>query len=149
MEVKILNKNEIADFKHLIIVFKNVFENEQQIPSNDHLKKILSNPDFKVFVVMLNGKVVGGLTVYVLQSYYSTKPTAYIYDVGIAPAFQGQGLGKALIADLCKYCKKNGFEEAYVEAEGDDIDAVNFYRKTKHNSEMNAVHFTYTFGKEK
>ncbi len=83
MEVKKLSKNAISDFRDLIRIFKLVFENEEQIPSNEHLGKLLSNPAFLVFVIMLNGKVVGGLSIYVLQSYYSEKPSAYIYDVGI------------------------------------------------------------------
>jgi aminoglycoside 3-N-acetyltransferase I len=98
------------------------------------------------FVVKVNNKVVGGLTIYVLHGYYGTKPIAYIYDVGIAPEFQGKGFGKALIAQVCDFCKTNGFEDAYVEAERDDIGAVNFYRKTKFSNEINAIHFTYSFG---
>lgn len=145
MEIKRLEKHEISDFRNLIEIFKDVFENDEQIPDNDLLGNLLSNSDFMVFVVKLNDKVVGGLTIYVLHRYYGVKPIAYIYDVGISPNHQRQGLGKALIAEVCKICKENGFEDAYVEAESDDIEAVNFYRNTKFSSEMNAIHFTYTF----
>lgn len=145
MVIKKLDHNEVPDFRSLVEIFKAVFENEEQIPGNEHLGRLLSNPDFIVFVVKLNNRVVGGLTLFVLHSYYGTKPMAYMYDVGISPEFQGRGLGKALIAEVCGYCRDNGFEDAYVEAESDDIDAVNFYRKTKFSSEMNAIHFTYTF----
>ena len=149
MEIKKLNRNEFLDFRDLVEIFKEVFENEEPISDNEHLDKLLSNPDFMVFVVRKNNKVVGGLTIYILHRYYGKNPIAYIYDVGVTPDFQGQGLGKALIEEVCRYCKENGFEDAYVEAESDDIDAVNFYRKTKYNSEMNAIHFTYTFDNEK
>ena len=149
MEIIELNSNEVLDFRDLVGIFKEVFENEEAISDNEHLCKILSNPDFKVFVVRKNNKVVGGLTIYILHRYFGNKPVAYIYDVGITPEFQGQGLGKALIVEVCKYCKDNGFEDAYVEAESDDLDAVNFYRKTKFNNEMNAIHFTYTIDNEK
>jgi aminoglycoside 3-N-acetyltransferase I len=148
MEIRKLNHNEVSDFRSLVEIFKEVFENEEPISDYEHLGKLLSNPDFKVFVVRKNNKVVGGLTIYILHRYYGNKPVAYIYDVGIAPELQGQGLGKALIVEVCKYCKDNGFEDAYVEAESDDLDAVNFYRKTRFNSEMNAIHFTYTFDNE-
>ena len=148
MEIKKLNHNEVSDFKSLVEIFKNVFENEEQITDNEYLGKLLSNPEFMAFVVRQNNKIVGGLTIYILHRYFGTKPVAYIYDVGIKPELQGQGLGKALIAEVCKYCKDNGFEDAYVEAESDDVDAVNFYRRTKFRSEMNAVHFTYTFDNE-
>lgn len=149
MEIKRLGKHDISDFRNLIEIFKDVFENEEQIPDNNRLGNLLSNTDFMVFVVKLNDKVVGGLTIYVLHRYYSVKPIAYIYDVGISPNHQRQGFGKALIAEVCKICKENGFEDAYVEAESDDSDAVSFYRKTKFTNEMNAIHFTYTFDEEK
>lgn len=143
MEIKKLNSDSLTDFKSLIEIFKEVFENDEPIANDEHLGKLLSNPDFFVFVVMTNSKVVGGLTIYVLHRYYGTKPIAYIYDVGVSHDYQGQGLGKALIATACNFCKKNDFEDAYVEAESDDIYAVNFYRKTKFSSELKAIHFTY------
>lgn len=145
MEIKKLHQSEIADFTKLIEIFKEVFENDAEISNEHHLSKLLSNPDFMVFVVKIDHKVVGGLTVYILHRYYGTKPVAYIYDVGITPKFQGKGLGKALMAEVCNFCKSNNFEDAYVEAESEDIDAVNFYRKTKFTQEMNANHFIYSF----
>lgn len=143
MEIKKLNSDSLVDFKSLIEIFKKVFENEEPIANDNQLVKLLSNPNFFVFVLMSNSIVIGGLTIYVLHRYYGTKPIAYIYDVGINPDYQRQGLGKVLIAEVCSFCKQNDFEYAYVEAESDDIDAVSFYRKTKYNSELNAIHFTY------
>jgi aminoglycoside 3-N-acetyltransferase I len=116
-----------------------------QIPNDDYLIRRFSNNDFMVFMARIEDKVVGGLTIYILQSYYSAKLTAYICDIGIASGFQGQGLGTALITDACNYCKLSGFENAYVEAEGDDMEAIGFYRKTRFSHEMNATHFTYLF----
>ncbi len=147
--VKKLNHDDVSDFRDLIDIFKDVFEIDQPVASNTHLSSLLSNRDFLAFVVKQNEIVLGGLTIYVLHSYYQTKPVAYIYDVGITPKFQGQGLGKLLIAEVCQYCKVSGFEDIYVETESDDIDAVSFYRKTKCSSEMNTVQFTYVFDKEK
>ncbi len=149
VNIKKLNHNEVSDFRSLVEIFTDVFEAEEAISDNEHLSTLLANPDFLVFVVKKNQKVLGGLTLYVLHSYYGTKPVAYIYDVGITPGFQGQGLGKLLIAEVYRYCKDNGFEDVYVEAEIEDIDAVNFYRKTKYSSEMNVLQFTYNLANEK
>lgn len=149
MEIKKLDKNEIPDFRSLIEIFNDVFENDDAIPDDSYLGRLLSNPDFLVFVVSLNSEVVGGLTIYVLHGYYNIKPIAYIYDVGITPDHQGKGLGKSLIAEVCRFCKQNNFENAYVEAERDDVDAVRFYRKTNFSDELSAIHFTYTFTDEK
>lgn len=147
IEIKKLNSNCLTEFKSLIEIFKEVFENDEPIANDQQLGKLLTNPDFIVFVVLLNNEVVGGLTIYILHRYYGTKPIAYIYDVGISPDFQGQGMGKALISEVCDFCKQNNFEDAYVEAESDDIDAVRFYRKTNFSSAINAIHFTYNFSK--
>lgn len=148
MKIKKLDKNEVSDFNNLIEIFKEVFENDEQIAGGEQLSKLLDNPDFMVFVVKANGIVVGGLTIYVLHRYYSAKPIAYIYDVGVTPHYQKQGLGKALIKEVCAFCKQHNFEYAYVEAESDDIEAVHFYRKTNFTSELNATHFTYSFNNE-
>lgn len=144
-EIQKLDSSEVSDFRNLVKIFKVVFENEEQISENNQLGKLLSNPDFMVFVAKQNNKVLGGLTIYVLHRYFGAKPVAYIYDIAVSPDFQGKGLGKALIAEVCKYCKENGCEDAYVEAESDGIEALNFYRKTKFSSEINAIQFTYTF----
>lgn len=149
MEIIKLDINEISEFQNLLEIFNEVFDNDMQTPENNYLNSLLRNNDFMVFVVKSDFKVVGGLTIYVLHSYYVEKPIAYIYDVGISPSFQGQGLGKLLISEVCKYCKANGFDEAYVETEADDIDAIGFYRKTKFSNEMDAKHFTYHFNNEK
>lgn len=149
MEIKKLDSNDVANFKNLVEIFKDVFENDEEIASPDQLKKLLSNPDFLVFVASIDHKILGGLTIYVLHRYYHSKPIAYIYDVGIEPSYQGKGIGKKLIAEVCHFCQQNGFEDAYVEAESDDIDAVNFYRKTKFSHELKAIHFTYTFNEGK
>jgi aminoglycoside 3-N-acetyltransferase I len=125
------------------------FSGELTTPDDSYLSLLLSNAHFMVFIVKVENEVVGGLTIYVLHGYYSVKPTAYIYDVGITPRFQGQGLGKSLISYVCDFCKANGFEDAYVEAESDDVDIVNFYRRTKFTKELNATHFTFAFNNEK
>lgn len=145
MIIKKLNTDEVDYFKQLIDIFIDVFENENPKPSDEYLSKILLNPDFFVIVAIENGKVMGGLSVYILHTCYSEKPVAYIYDVGVKPIAQGKGIGKSLINYLCEYCKENGYKDAYVEAETEDIEAVNFYKKTNFSSELNATHFTYNF----
>jgi len=149
MHVRKLEKSDISNFAKLVGIFEEVFQNDETIATAEQLEKLLSNPDFLVFVATINNEVIGGLTIYVLHSYYNSKPIAYIYDVGIDPNFQGKGYGKVLIAEVCNFCRQNGFDEAFVEAESDDVDAVAFYRKTKFSNEMNATHFTYSFRDEK
>ena len=144
MEIHKLASQDLNDFIELIQVFALVFEMpDVEIPNQQYLERLLSNPDFLVFAAKMEGQVIGGLTVYVIHRYYSEKPTAYIYDVGVSPAYQRKGVGKMLMAHLVEYCNKRGFEDAYVEAESDDLDAVNFYKNTPYSNVLQATHFTY------
>jgi aminoglycoside 3-N-acetyltransferase I len=143
--IKQLEIGDLAAFASLLEIFKEVFENEEAVIHEAQLQKLLADPDFIVFVVKLNNQVIGGLTIYVLHRYFGTKPVAYIYDVGIHPNFQGKGYGKALIAEVCSFCRQNGFEDAYVEAESEDLDTVAFYLRTNFTEKLNATHFIYTF----
>lgn len=143
MKISKLNAGDVTDFVELIVIFKDVFENDSPGASEKYLSTLLSNPDFFVVVAKDDNEVIGGLTVFVLHVYYDEKPVAYIYDVGVKQSHQGKGVGKALMAFVTDYCQKNGFLEAYVEAETEDIDAVRFYRKTSFSNEMQATHFTY------
>lgn len=146
MEITILDENGIIDFIDLIDIFKDVFENTFDIPDQNYLQQLLRNPHFLVFVVKNNGKVLGGATIYVLDQYYSEKQLAYIYDIGISTDFQGRGIGKSLIVAICDYCSKNGFEEAFVQAEYEDVDAVNFYKRTGFSTSVKAIQFGYRVG---
>ncbi len=148
MDVVKLSLGEVSDFSSLVNIFTEVFESEEAIADEEQLNKLLANPDFLVFVVKEGQRVLGGLTGYVLHGYYGTKPAAYIYDVGVSPEWQGRGLGKLLMAEVCRYCHDSGFESVYVEAESDDEDAVSFYRKTNFSSEMSVLQFTYTLDTE-
>lgn len=144
LELKILTSENTDEFIQLINIFSDVFEMDNlQIPSDKYLEGLLKKSDFLVVVGISNQKVVGGLTVYLLQKYYTTNPVAYIYDLGVKPEFQRKGIGGKIISHLIGYCKENGIEDAYVEAESDDNQAINFYKKTAPSSTLQATHFTY------
>jgi len=148
LEIKKLSTQDADDFSHLIRIFEAVFEIDNfKMPHKKHLQRLLGKPDFFTLVAKYDNKVLGGLTVYILHHYYSTKPVAYIYDIGVSPDYQRKGIGKKLITYLTDYCKENGFEEAYVEAETNDAQAVNFYRTTSFSKQLQATHFTYCFSK--
>ena len=145
---KILSSKDLDNFKELIRVFEIVFEMKNfNIPDDNHLLILLEKSDFFALVAEIDNKIIGGLTVYVLNQYYSFKPLAYIYDVGILNNYQRKGIGKKLISYLTSYCKENGFEEAYVEAELEDVNAINFYKTTPISNILQATHFSYSLDK--
>ncbi len=140
-----LNQEEIDTFVSLLKLFEDVFEMKDfKMPPADHLEKLLSKKDFVVFVAKLNNQVVGGLTVYVLDQYYAEQPLAYIFDLVVNTELQRKGIGKQLISAVNSYCKEQGFEEVFVQADRVDQHAVNFYRSTQPTEEEDVLHFYYS-----
>ena len=145
MDIKIekLSPDGIDKFTALIRLFEDVFEMKNfKMPDTDYLQKLLGKDSFSVFVALSENEVIGGLTAYTLQQYYSEKPLVYIYDLAVKTELQRRGIGKKLIAGITDYCKKAGVEEVFVQADKADDYALDFYRSTGGNPEE-VVHFTY------
>lgn len=143
VEINRLEPGDIDQFKELILLFENVFEMEGfNMPTQSYLQHLLGKDSFLVFVAILDGMVVGGLTSYTLPQYYSPLPQVYIYDLAVKTEFQRNGIGKKLISGITDYCKKIGIEEVFVQAHEEDGHAVRFYHSTGATAEK-VVHFSY------
>lgn len=145
-EIKKLSSTDLEQFIELIRVFEDVFEMKQfQMPNPNYLQSLLERDDFFVFVSILDGKVVGGLTSYLLRQYYSERPLVYIYDLAVQTHLQRKGIGKSLITSINSYCKEKGMEEVFVQADLVDDYALDFYKSTGGRAE-DVVHFYYPLG---
>lgn len=139
-----LGKDDLSRFIELIRLFEVVFEMKDfKLPDSKHLLRLLHDDAFFVFVAIVGNRVVGGLTSYVLNQYYSEKPLAYIFDLAVETALQRQGIGKQLIVAANQFYKERGFEEVFVQADKIDEYAIDFYRSTKPTDEEQVVHFYY------
>jgi len=129
IEIQKLTKRDLGRFIELIQVFEDVFEMKNfEIPDETHLQNLLEDTAFFVFVGLYHGSVVGGLTAYILQQYYSSSPLVYIYDLAVRTELQRQGIGKMLMRETISYCKEKGFEEVFLQADKVDDYAIDFYR---------------------
>ena len=143
-EIEILQSTDLGGMNELISVFEKVFEMKNLVrPSNAHLTNLLQSDNFFVVVVKAQNRVIAGLTIYILQQYYSEKPLAYIYDLAVLTEYQRKGIGKSLIKFTNDYCRQKGFEGVFVQADKVDDYAIDFYRLTKPTNEEQVVHFNY------
>jgi len=143
-EIKLLTTGNTKAFEDLLHIFKEAFEmDDPLIPGEEYLETLLRKKDFLVFVALQNNTVVAGLTVYVLQQYFSTRPVAFIYDMAVHKPHQRRGTGSRLLEATVEFCRTSGFDEAFAEADATDAHAVNFYRKTKYTNVVSALQFTY------
>jgi ribosomal protein S18 acetylase RimI-like enzyme len=68
----------------------------------------------------------------------------FINEVGVADAFQGQGIGKRLLAVLLEHARSLNCTEAWVLTEPDNLPALGLYRSVgTGTSESAAVMFTF------
>jgi ribosomal protein S18 acetylase RimI-like enzyme len=135
--------HDLQLFKELLVVFGDVFEMKNfQIPDDTYLQQVLESSSFMVYVVRNHGKTVGGLTAYILPSYYFKSSEVYIYDLAIMKQFQRKGLGRKLMSVLKDDCKALGFKEVFVQADLVDSHALEFYRSIGGTAES-VVHFYY------
>ncbi|MEM1405437.1 MAG: GNAT family N-acetyltransferase [Bacteroidota bacterium] len=143
--IKKLDPNDVDLFITVVQLFEKVFEMKNfKPPDRYHLKQVLGNPGFFVFIAKFENEVVGALTAYTLDQYYSQKPLAYIYDLAVDEKYQRQGIGSQLISAINKVCRQRGFEEVFVQADKVDNYVIDFYRSTQPTEEEEVVHFYYT-----
>lgn len=144
-EIYVLNSNALEELDELISVFEEVFERDNsQRPGKAHLQSLLNRDTFFAVVAKAEGKIIAGLTIYVLHQYYSEKPLAYIFDLAVLAKYQRKGVGRKLIEFSVEYCRHLGFEEVFVQADKVDEYAIDFYRSTEPTEEEQVVHFYYT-----
>lgn len=143
-DIKILEPYDLDDLNELISVFQVVFDMKNfERPSQGHLQKLLSKEDFFAVIAKTENRIVAGLTLYVLDQYYSEKPLAYIYDLAVLVEYQRRGIGRKLITFTNEFCRQKGFEEVFVQADKVDDYAIDFYRATRPTDEEQVVHFYY------
>ncbi len=144
IEIKHLNQNDIVHFTDLVRVFADVFDMEPfRLPDVNYLQKLLRRKEFIVLAAILGNDVVGGLTAHILPSCYSETSEVYIYDLAVKPIHQRKGIGRKLLVSLSEYCKMSGFREFFVQADVDDVHALDFYQSTGGLAEK-VVHYSYT-----
>ena len=143
IEIKKLTHLDTDRLKQLLYLFEDVFEWPSfTMPSNKHLQRMLESPQHLVFTALLQGRIIGGLTAYVLEEFETENSLVYIYDLAVKTEYQRQGIGQQLIKGINVYCRQQGFAEVFVQSEEKDNYAVDFYRKTM-DEEMKVIQFTY------
>ena len=142
IEIVRLDSKDLFPFKKFVSLLNEVFDEYHTIGSDQHLQKLLDKEDFYAIIAIQDGIIIGGLTAYKLQKYYTNKNELYIYDIAVKKELQNQGVGKMLIQFLKEIGKNDGIETIFVEAHSEDKQAVKFYESTFGKSEK-VDHFNF------
>jgi aminoglycoside 3-N-acetyltransferase I len=142
-EIRKLASQDLAEFRSLIDLFNQVFEEMQPVAASDsHLQRLLSSRAFIALAAFFENEVVGGLTAYELPMYQTESSEILVYDLAVRPDFQRKGIGQGLIRHLKEYCSRQGIQEFFVLVHEEDEHAIEFYRATGGQGER-VINFVY------
>ncbi len=121
--VRILGPNEHSV---LASVSPDVFDDE---PVERFSREFLSDPRHHIAVALTEGGLVVGMASGVHYVHPDKAPQMFINEVGVAAAFEGQGIGKRLLAALLERAASLGCTEAWTATEPDNTRAQALYAK--------------------
>jgi aminoglycoside 3-N-acetyltransferase I len=144
--VQRLDATNIELMKQLNKLFGDVFEDTKtyndKIPSDKYLESFLQNTDNIVLVAMSGDQVIGGLVAYTLTKFEMERKEIYIYDLGVKPDYQKQGIGRSLIEQLKTVSRALGAYVIFVQADEAD-EAVKFYESLNPSKNIRTRNFDY------
>ena len=71
---------------------------------------------------------IAGFTISVLhEGSWTTRPCCYLEDLFVAPDLRGRGIGRALIEDLLRLCRGQGWSRLYWHTRGSNSNARRLY----------------------
>ncbi len=110
--------------------------------SHEILDKIKSNPNHKIFVAIIDEKVVGSTTLFIEPKFiHQGGLVGHIEDVVVSKEFQGKGIGEKLIEASLEFAKNSGCYKTIL----DCTDEVKpFYEKIGFKKHSNAMRFDHS-----
>lgn len=104
-------------------------------------KKIKSDKNYKIYVAVLDSKVVGTTTLFIEQKFiHDGGKVGHIEDVAVIKEYQGKGIGQKVVKALLEYAKKEGCYKTILDCT-DDL--VSFYEKTGFKRHSNSMRFDH------
>jgi ribosomal protein S18 acetylase RimI-like enzyme len=94
------------------------------------LQGFLANPANYLLVAESDKQPAGFLTAYRLERPDRDAGQMFVYEIGVAPAWRGQGLAAALIQEIKRLAREEGMSEAFVLTNHDNEAALRLYEST-------------------
>ncbi len=104
-------------------------------------ENIKSNPNHKIFVAIVDEKVVGSTTLFIEPKFiHQGGLVGHIEDVVVSKEFQGKGIGEKLIKASLDFSKNNGCYKTILDC-SEDVES--FYEKIGFKKHSNAMRFDH------
>lgn len=122
IEIRLLGS---SNFHYLENIAENVFDDPIVEAS---AREFLNDPRHRLVVALDDDLVVGFVSAVIYL--HPDKPASelWINEIGVAPAYQRQGIGKRLMQAVLEEAKRSGCTEAWVLTERGNTAAMAMYR---------------------
>jgi ribosomal protein S18 acetylase RimI-like enzyme len=121
--VRILGSSELSVLES---VAPDVFDDA---PTQDLSREFLNDPRHHLAVAITENGLVVGMASGIHYVHPDKEPQMFINEVGVSTAYEGQGLGKRLIAALLQRASELGCTEAWTATEPENARAQALYSK--------------------
>ena len=114
-----------ADFQLLDHVAEDVFDDPIV---QESAQEFLSDPRHRLVVALDENLVIGFVSAVIYVHPDKSAPELWINEIGVAPSYQRQGIGKALMKAMLEAAKEAGCSEAWVLTDRGNLSAMSMYR---------------------
>lgn len=143
-----LSASDAARMHELLDVYARAFEDapsqRQRRPADAYLSALLADDAFIALAAVKEGRVVGGLTAYVLRKYEQERSEVYLYDLAVDEAHRREGIATALIERLRGVAAARGAWVIFVQADRGDDPAIALYSRLGQREDV--LHFDIAVG---
>lgn len=123
-----------ADLPNLVALLHRLFAIEQDFQANPEkqiqgLTRLMASPAMAHIAVARDGdgRVVAMVSAQLVISTAEGAPSAWIEDMVVAPEWQGQGVGRRVLAAVLAWAKDQGATRAQLLADLDNAPALAYY----------------------
>ena len=117
-----IREAQLNDLSALIDLENKCFDADKR-QSQTSIKRSIKSEFQDIFVLEELGHIIGSMTL------YRYKKSIRLYSIAVSPEFQGQGLGKLLMAFLMDFSRQQNIEDITLEVEMKEAQLVMFYEK--------------------
>jgi len=118
-----------------------------RVASSERLEELLADDNFCILVAFADGKLIGGLTAYVLKMYKRNSIKVMLYEIGVKPKYRRKGVGRKLVENLKTLSAEQNAEEILIPTTANNRNGKEFYKATGGILSADSVTYKYILEK--
>lgn len=133
----IIRKAGLSDINKMVPLLEELFSIEEDFTFNESVQRqgllmmLDDNEKSRIMVAESGSQIIGMCSAQILVSTAEGGMAALIEDMVVAKSYRGEGLGKKLLRSIEKWAAKKGAKRMQLLADGNNINALDFYKKQK------------------